>query len=148
MRVHNWPVDKPVAYARNPRTIIDKAVDKVAASIAESGWRQPIVVDQKGVIVVGHARLLAAKKLGQDKVPVHVAEGLSPAQIRAYRLADNRLNEDTRWDEELLSLELADLDGFDLELTGFEPGELNALVSPTEGHTSEDDAPGLPLIRR
>ncbi len=141
MRIQNWPIERLTPYARNPRKIPEKAIDKAAAAIAEFGWRQPTVVDQKGVVVVGHTRLAAARKLGHAKVPVHVAEGLSPAQIRAFRLADNRLNQDTAWDEELLSLELAGLDGFDLALTGFEPGELNALVSPTGGHTGEDDAP-------
>jgi ParB-like chromosome segregation protein Spo0J len=95
MRVQNWPIDKPVPYARNPRKIPIALIEKVAASITEFGWRQSIVVDKKGAVVVGHARLLAAKKLGHAKVPIHVAEGLSPAQIRAYRLADNRLNQET-----------------------------------------------------
>ena len=86
-----WPATKPVSYARNARKIPERAVDKVAASIKEFGWRQPIVVDPEGVIVVGHARLLAAKKLGMTEVPVHVARGLTPAQIKAYRLMDNRI---------------------------------------------------------
>src|SRR6202022_4167294 len=90
LRVSLWPVDKVIPFARNARKIRAKAVDKVAASIKEFGWRQPIVVDREGVIICGHTRLLAARKLGFDQVPVHVAENLSPAQVRAYRLMDNR----------------------------------------------------------
>ena len=144
MRVQSWSIDKPSPYGRNPRKISDKAVDKVAASIKEFGFRQPIVVDENGIIIVGHARLLAAQRLGLKKVPVHVAEGLSEVQARAYRLADNRTGEEASWDAELLTFELAELDGFDLELTGFDPAELSALVPPTEGDTGEDEAPGLP----
>jgi ParB-like chromosome segregation protein Spo0J len=78
-----WPIDKPVPYARNARKISQKAIDKVAASLAEFGWRQAIVVDDEGVIVCGHTRLLAAKKLGMAEVPVHVATELTAAQIKA-----------------------------------------------------------------
>src|SRR5216684_3171756 len=90
MNVTLWPIEKIRPYARNARRIPQRAVDKVAASIQEFGWRQPIVVDSEGVIVCGHTRLLAAQKLGLDQVPVHVAHNLTPAQVRAYRLLDNR----------------------------------------------------------
>ena len=83
-----WPVGKLVEYARNASQITDTAVDKVAASIQEFGFQQPIVVDKDGVVVVGHVRLRAAKKLGLAEVPVHVADNLTPAQIKAYRLMD------------------------------------------------------------
>src|ERR1700676_3259118 len=122
LRVSAWPIDKVIPFARNARKIRAKAVDKVAASIKEFGWRQPIVVDREGVIICGHTRLLAATKLGREQVPVHVAQNLSPAQVRAYRLMDNRSHEETDWDLELLGPELEelrDLD-FDLTLTGFE----------------------------
>ena len=80
-RVCSWPIDKPIPYARNTRKIPERAVDKVAASIKEFGFRQAIVVDKDGVIICGHTRLLAAKKLGLKQVPVHVAENLTPAGI-------------------------------------------------------------------
>ena len=95
-------------YHNNPR-VNDAAVDAVAASIREFGFRQPIVVDEEGVIIVGHTRYKAALKLGLETVPVHVAKGLSPAQIKAYRIADNQTASIADWDYELLPLELADL---------------------------------------
>jgi len=118
MIVTDMPVETLVPYARNPRNNT-AAIDAVKASIAEFGFRQPIVVDEKMVLIVGHTRLEAAKALGLKTVPVHVAEGLSPAQARAYRLMDNRSHENAQWDDELLRLEFGDLklDGFDLDLT-------------------------------
>jgi len=126
LTIEQWPIDRPKPYARNARKITDKAVDKVAASLREFGWRQPIVVDRDGVIIVGHARLLAAKRLEMTTVPVHVAHNLTPAQVKAYRLADNRTNEETSWDFPLLSTELADLEAMDVDvtLTGFDELEL------------------------
>jgi ParB-like chromosome segregation protein Spo0J len=85
MLIEMWPVEKPIEYARNARKITQAAVDKVAASIQEFGFRQCIVVDKDGVIIVGHVRLRAAKKLGLTHVPVHVAANLTAAQVRAYR---------------------------------------------------------------
>lgn len=117
---------------------------KVAASLAEFGWRQPIVVDTANVVVVGHTRLMAAQQLGMTEVPVHVAEGLTANQIKAYRLADNRVHEEAEWDDELLALELGDLRdaGLDLALTGFDDDELARLtIDQTEGLTDPDDAP-------
>ncbi len=101
LKVCWWPIDKPIPYARNSRKIPERAIDKVAASIKEFGWRQAIVVDKDGVIICGHTRLLAAKKLGLKQVPVHVADNLTPAQVKAYRLMDNRSHEETDWDIEL-----------------------------------------------
>jgi len=98
MEISLWPIDRPAPYANNPRKIPQSAIDKVAASIMEFGWRQPIVVDSAGVVVVGHTRLLAAQKLGLLEVPVHVAADLTEAQCRAYRIADNRAGEEARWD--------------------------------------------------
>ena len=146
MKIEIWPVDKPVPYAKNARKISDQAVEKVASSIQAFGFRQPLVVDKKGVIVVGHARLMGAKKLGLKRVPVHRADNLTPAQIRAYRLADNRTNQETEWDTERLCAELKDLmvQEFDLALTGFDPDELAAYtVETTEGLTDEDEAPAV-----
>src|ERR1035441_11025016 len=84
MKIELWQIDRPLPYAKNPRKIPQSAVDKVAASIKEFGWQQPIVVDVVGVVVVGHTRLLAARKLGLLEVPVHVATDLTDAQCRAY----------------------------------------------------------------
>jgi DNA modification methylase len=154
MDVVETPIDKLVPYARNPRRN-EEAVATVAASLAEFGWRQPIVVDEDMVIVVGHTRYEAAKRLGMTSVPVHVAHGLTPAQLRAYRLMDNRSHQNASWDDELLKLELADLklDEFDLALTGFEDDELARLLAeaPVEGLVDEDDVPeppATPVTRR
>ena len=125
-----------------------KAIDAVKASIAEFGFRQPIVVDENMVVIVGHTRLEAAKALGLKTVPVHVAEGLTPAQARAYRLMDNRSHENAEWDDELLKLEFGDLklDGFNLDLTGFDADQLSELLGGDvgDGLTDPDDAPALP----
>jgi DNA modification methylase len=147
MEVVTWPIEKILPYARNARQIPQKAIDKVASSIREFGWRQPIVVDQDGVIIVGHVRLLAAQKLGLKEAPVHVASNLSAAQVSAYRLLDNRSHEETDWDEELLGLELLDLKGMgiDLELTGFDLDELDDLLADNvEGLTDPDAVPEIP----
>src|SRR2546427_251081 len=100
MDIENWLTSKPTAFARNARKLSPHAVDKVAASIQEYGFRQPIVVDKAGVIICGHTRLLAAQKLGIETVPVHVAANLTPAQVRAYRLMDNRSHQESEWDLE------------------------------------------------
>lgn len=130
MNVELWPIDRVIPYARNPRNN-DDAIATVAASLAEFGWRQPIVVDDDGVIIVGHTRLKAAKQLGMTEVPVHVASGLTPAQVRAYRIMDNRSNENASWDNELLKLEFDDLrlEGFNLELTGFDSSAISGIES-------------------
>lgn len=135
-------------YDRNPRQN-KVAVDAVARSIQEFGFRQPIVVDQEGVIVIGHTRWKAALKLGPDAVPVHIAKDLTPEQAKAYRLADNRTAEMAQWDYELLPIELAELKelDFDLALTGFSDDELEQLLSGpggAEGLTDADDVPEPP----
>src|ERR1700730_9964893 len=130
LRVFAWPIDKVIPFARNARKIPASAVAKVAASIKEFGWRQPIVVDRDGVIICGHTRLLAPRKLGLEQVPVHIAENLSPAQVRAYRLMDNRSHEEAEWDMELLAPELEELRSLDmdLKLTGFNHHEIDGIV--------------------
>src|ERR1700730_2354576 len=146
LRVFAWPIDKVIPFARNARKIPASAVAKVAASIKEFGWRQPIVVDREDVIICGHTRLLAARKLGLEQVPVHVAENLSPAQVRAYRLMDNRSHEETDWDLDLLGPELEelrDLD-FDITLTGFEERELDDLLAAPELEEQADLIPDVP----
>ena len=141
-----WPIDKPIPYARNSRKIPERAIDKVAASIKEFGWRQAIVVDKDGVIICGHTRLLAAKKLGLKQVPVHVADNLTPAQVKAYRLMDNRSHEEAQWDIELLGPELAELRGldFDLALTGFDDREIDDFLSDPGADDRANEAPPVP----
>ena len=130
MKIELWPIDKLIPYARNARTINAAAVDKVAASIQEFGWQQPVVVDSDGVIIAGHARLLAARKLELIEVPVHVADNLTPAQVKAYRLMDNRSHQETSWDGSLLAGCLAELQAadIDLALTGFNSDEITAFL--------------------
>ena len=147
LTIEHWPVEKPIPHARNVRLCPQAAIDKVAASIREFGWRQPIVVDEQGVILAGHTRLLAAKQLGLKVVPVHVAAGLTPAQAKAYRLMDNRSNEETSWDLSLLPQELEDLLAMEIDpaLTGFAPEEIAALLAtPTQGLTDPDEVPETP----
>ena len=115
MNIENWPIDGPTPYPRNARKLSPQAIDKVAASLQEFGWRQPIVVDSKGVVICGHTRLLAARSLGATTVPVHVAAELTPAQAKAYRLMDNRSHEETSWETALLFGELFDLKGLDFD---------------------------------
>ncbi len=134
-------------YPNNPRTN-DNAVDTVAASIREYGWRQPIVVDSDGVIICGHTRYKAAQKLGMDQVPVHVATDLSPEKIRAYRIADNQSADLADWNYDLLPIELKELGegGYDLGLLGFDADELAKLLDTgvNEGLTDPDDVPEPP----
>lgn len=118
MQVTMRKVSDVKPYDKNPRRN-DGAVDAVAASIREFGFQQPLVVDKDGVLIVGHTRLKAAKKLGLKEVPVVVADGLSPEQVKAYRLADNKTGELAEWDETLLLNELAELAEVDMEQFGF-----------------------------
>ena len=143
------PIDDIRPYERNPR-INDQAVDAVAASLQEFGFRQPIVVDADGVIIAGHTRWKAAKQLGLAKVPVHVARDLTPEQIQAYRIADNRTGELAEWDFEILPIELAALreGGFDMDVLAFDEDELARLLNKgegvTEGLTDPDAVPEPP----
>jgi DNA modification methylase len=147
MEVHLLPLSQIQPYEGNPR-LNDAAVDAVAASIHAFGFRQPIVVDEQHVIIVGHTRYKAARKLGLETVPVHVARGLSPGQAKAYRLADNQTTSLSQWDVDRLPLELAELQGlgFDLDLTGFSSDELLRLLAPepSAGLTDPDAVPEPP----
>jgi ParB-like chromosome segregation protein Spo0J len=138
-------------YENNPR-INDKAVDAVAASLKEFGFRQPIVIDRDGVIIVGHTRYKAAQKLGLEKVPVHVAKDLTDAQIKAYRIADNQTSTIAEWNYDLLPIELKDLQAmeFDLNLLGFDEDELKKLLGQeiSEGLTDPDAVPEPPTGKR
>jgi DNA modification methylase len=138
-----------IPYARNSRTHSPQQVDKIAASIREFGFLNPIIVDGQNGIVAGHGRVMAAQKLGLATLPVIEAAHLTEAQKRAYVIADNRLALDAGWDNDMLKIELQDLDaeGFDLSLTGFNPDEIgNFLAEPTEGLTDEDAVPEVPAV--
>lgn len=125
-RIQWRPIDEVRPYPNNPRHN-DDAVEYVANSIREFGWQQPIVVDTDGTIIAGHTRHKAAKMLGMDTVPVVVADNLTPAQVNAYRLADNKVAEAATWDMEALAVELEglevdfDMTMFDFDEIGFEP---------------------------
>ena len=147
-KVEQWPIEKLVPYAKNSRTHSDDQIAQLAASIKEWGFTSAILVDEDGGIIAGHGRVMAARKLGLASLPVMVAKGWSEAQKRAYVIADNKLALNAGWDNELLALELAELDGlgFDLELTGFSLDEIAAL-KPEEvpaALTDEDDVPDVP----
>jgi len=147
MKIEMWPVEQVKPYENNPR-VNDGAVDAVAASIREFGFKVPIVVDGEGVIVAGHTRYKAAKKLGMAEVPVIVATDLSPDQIRAFRIADNQTASLADWDYDLLPIELGELQAadFNLQLLGFDQDELAKLLNPgvMEGLTDPDDVPAPP----
>lgn len=150
-----WPADRVerravaelAPYARNARMHSPAQIAKIAASIQEWGWTNPVLVDEAGSIIAGHGRILAAKKLGIVEVPVMVAAGWTEAQRRAYVLADNRLALDAGWDEDLLRSELVELGelGFDLPLTGFSDGELGKLM-PRSAEGDADAVPPVPAV--
>jgi DNA modification methylase len=148
MLIEMWLIDRLIEYARNARLITQAAVDKVAASIKEFGFRQPIVVDKEGVIIVGHVRLRAAKKLGFTHVPVHVAANLTPAQVRAYRLMDNRSHEEVEWDMAMLGAELLELKDLDIDmfLTGFNGRELDTLLRDPLEDEKANQVPPVPTV--
>ena len=154
-KIEQWPTDKLVPYARNARTHSDAQVAQIAASIAEFGFTNPILAGSDGVIVAGHGRLAAAQKLGIATVPVVVLDHLTPTQRRALVIADNRIAENAGWDEAMLQVELADLQGddFDLSLTGFDADALADLLAGEEttsdGQTDEDSVPdaGISITR-
>ena len=144
MEIKYLETNKILPYINNPRKNLN--ADKVASSIKEFGFQQPIVVDKEMIIIVGHTRHQAAKLLGLEKVPVLVAD-LPPIKAKAYRIADNRLNEDSEWDMGLLNIEFTDLldNNFEMENLGFDDKELEKLIVGDEkGLTDDDDVPDLP----
>jgi DNA modification methylase len=148
MKIEIRKLSEVKPYPNNPR-VNDPAVDAVAASIREFGFRQPIVVDEEGVIVVGNTRYKAAVKLGLETVPVHVATGLTAAQLKAYRIADNQTASIADWNDDLLTQELMELQSmdFDVDLLGFSTDELSQLLADGEGQaflTDPDDVPEPP----
>ena len=150
LQLVRWPVEKLIPFARNARTHSDEQVAQIAASIAEFGWTNPILAGADGIVIAGHARLLAARKLGMTEVPVIVLDHLSETQRRALVIADNRLALNAGWDEEMLRVELDALreDDFNLELLGFADDEIEALLAdPDEtvaGNTDDDAVPETP----
>lgn len=134
LNVEYRKVETLIPYARNPRTHTDEQVAKIAASIVEYGWTNPILVDGENGIIAGHGRLSAARKLGLAEVPVIELAHLSPTQKRAYVISDNRLALDAGWDDAMLALELAELSeaGYDLALTGFDDAEIKELLDQIE----------------
>src|SRR5438876_9067942 len=146
--IQQWPIDKLVPYARNPRRN-DAVVDRMCSSIREFGFKIPVLARSDGEVVDGHLRLKAAHKLGITEVPVILCDAWTPAQVKAFRLMVNRSVTWADWDEEMLALELQEIQeaDFDLSLTGFEDEELARLIDTQdnrEGLTDEDAVPDLP----
>lgn len=147
MKIIEVQISKLVPYENNPRNN-ESAVDTVAASIEKFGFRVPLVIDKDNVVVAGHTRLLAAQKLGMKKVPCTVADDLTEAQLRAYRLADNKVAEMATWDIPLLNAELAELTGmddFDIDMSefGFDVPDED-YVDNFFGENEESEAEGEP----
>jgi DNA modification methylase len=149
LSVEQWPIERLLPYVANARTHPDEQIAQIAGSIAEFGFNVPCLVDERGVLIAGHGRLIAAKRLGLSDVPVIRLGHLTDAQARAFRLADNRIALNAGWDEALLAAELGRLkeDGVDLELLGFGEDELDRLLDGLDGEAGvdgEDDVPEPP----
>ena len=140
LQVEHRSLDRLIPYARNARTHSDEQVAQIAGSLAEFGFNNPCLVDEQGVLIAGHGRVLAARRLGLETVPVIVLAHLSETQKKAFRIADNKLALNASWNDELLRLEIEELQvlDFDLGLTGFGGEELETLL----GATGEDDGAG------
>jgi len=149
VQIKTVSVEKLIPYVKNSRTHSDGQVAQIAASIKEFGWTNPILVDGESGVIAGHGRLLAARKLGQKEVPVIELAHMTESQKRAYVIADNQLAMNAGWDTTLLSLELADLkeQGFEMDVLGFDPKELDKLLEPeqVDGLTDEDAVPEAPV---
>jgi len=148
VKITQKKVTELIPYVNNSRTHSDTQVAQIAASIKEFGWTNPILVDGTNGIIAGHGRLLAARKLGYKEVPTIELADLTETQRKAYVIADNRLALNAEWDNQLLTIELNELlaDGFSLDLLGFDPKEIAALLEPEvmEGLTDEDAVPDMP----
>jgi hypothetical protein len=139
-KVEQWPIDKLVPYAKNSRTHSEEQIAQLAASIKEWGFTSAVLVDEQGGIIAGHGRVMAARKLGMESLPVMVAAGWTEAQKRAYAIADNKLALNAGWDNELLALELAELGdlGFDLGLIGMSADEIEDITTEVEDIATAD----------
>src|SRR5438874_9390942 len=144
-----WPIERLVEYVRNPRKN-DSAVDRMCGSIREFGFKVPVLARSDGEVVDGHLRLKAARKLGITEIPVILCDEWTPAQVKAFRLMVNRSVTWADWDDEALALELQEIQeaDFDLSLTGFDPGEIDALlaIDAADGLSDEDAVPEPPEI--
>jgi len=148
-QIEHWAVERLVVFAANARTHTREQIGQIATSIVEFGFVNPILVAEDGVIIAGHARLLAAKQLGMTQVPVIILTHLSETQRRALVIADNQLALNAGWDEEMLRRELVSLqnEDFSLELIGFEDAELTRILAaddPVAGIGDEDTVPAVP----
>jgi len=146
--VERWPLDRLIPHARNARTHSETQVAQIAGSIAEFGFVNPVLVGDDGVIVAGHGRVLAARKLGLTEAPVIVLGHLTPTQRRALMIADNRIAENAGWDEEVLAAEMAALkdDDVDLALLGFDESDLDRLLAGSFDEADDaDEAPAPPV---
>jgi DNA modification methylase len=148
VKITQKKVTELIPYVNNSRTHSDEQIAQIAASIKEFGWTNPILIDGSNGIIAGHGRLLAARKLGHKEVPTIELKDLTETQKKAYIIADNRLALNAGWDNEMLTIELNDLlaDGFALDILGFDPKEIAALLEPevVEGLTDEDAVPDVP----
>ncbi len=148
MQITEVDISTLIPYARNSRTHSDAQIAQIAASIKEFGWTNPVLVDGDKGIIAGHGRVMAARKLGYDKVPIIELKHMTESQKKAYIIADNQLAMNSGWDTNLLSLELEELQDaeFDLTLLGFDDKELDKLLQPeiVEGNTDEDAVPEVP----
>jgi DNA modification methylase len=154
--IEQWPIERLLPYAANARTHPDGQIAQIAGSIAEFGFNVPCLVDERGVLIAGHGRLLAARRLGLTDVPVIRLDHLTDAQARAFRIADNQIALNAAWDDALLSAEVARLkeDGIDLELLGFGEDELDRLLDgldaaggPADGEDSVPEPSADPVTR-
>lgn len=146
MKVKEMQVAELVPYEGNPRKN-DQAVDAVAASIKEFGFKVPVIVDKDNVIIAGHTRIKAAKKLGLETVPVVMADDLTPEQVRAFRLADNKTAELAEWDLEALERELAELEDLDMERFGFDELRKEAELDDVQEDDYNEEPPEEPKTK-
>jgi hypothetical protein len=147
-QIERWPLERLIPYAKNPRLHSEADLDKIAAAILRWGWTMPVLADEQGVLLAGHARAGAAARLGLKSIPVIVASGWSEEEKQAYRLADNQLAARASWDPERLHTELRELElaNFDLGLIGFEPDQLETILAGlgSSGLTDPDSVPEVP----
>ena len=147
LAVEYRPIEALTPYPNNARTHSEEQVAQIVASIREFGWTNPILADGENGVIAGHGRLLAAKSLGMAQVPVIELAGLTAVQKRAYMLADNKLAENAGWDFDRVAVEFGELQdaGFDVDLIGFDAGEVDAFMAPKhEGETDPDAVPEAP----